>query len=304
MAETRYLPYGEERWTAGGAQPTDFTFTGQRAERGFGLMDYRARYYDPRLGRFICADSIAPEPGNPQALNRYAYAYNNPLKYNDPTGHNPPPPNYPLLGQATEYFESLGWKVVGDPAVKSLSANGADVVFTRGKDVLAVELKAPRSGKVTLSTLKKGKLGDYGGSISRVMRAADRFAESPVDQLRQESQVIREANRAGKLQNALFTSGEGISDKAQGQFDAVYKRTSQGTVKVVKPLPRSGTWSSVKDAVNTRIFNLNIGARLYMGEAVSILEKAPVPVVPNPNFYYNDRFLNPCSPDRCEPLEG
>jgi len=28
-----------------------------------------------------------PEPGNPQALNRYAYVNNNPLKYTDPSGH-------------------------------------------------------------------------------------------------------------------------------------------------------------------------------------------------------------------------
>ena len=28
-----------------------------------------------------------PEPGNPQALNRYSYVYNNPVRYTDPTGH-------------------------------------------------------------------------------------------------------------------------------------------------------------------------------------------------------------------------
>jgi RHS repeat-associated protein len=86
VAETRYLPYGEERWT-NEAQPTDFTFTGQRAERGFGLMDYNARYYDPWLGRFVSADSIVPNYTNPQALNRYSYVLNSPLKYADPTGH-------------------------------------------------------------------------------------------------------------------------------------------------------------------------------------------------------------------------
>jgi RHS repeat-associated protein len=86
VAETRYLPYAEERWTSGGAV-TDFTFTGQRAERGFGLMDYNARYYDPGLGRFVSADTVVPQAGNPQALNRYAYVLGNPLRYNDPTGH-------------------------------------------------------------------------------------------------------------------------------------------------------------------------------------------------------------------------
>ncbi len=28
-----------------------------------------------------------PDPGNPQSLNRYAYALNSPLRYTDPTGH-------------------------------------------------------------------------------------------------------------------------------------------------------------------------------------------------------------------------
>ncbi|MBI5756782.1 MAG: cell wall hydrolase, partial [Nitrospirae bacterium] len=53
-----------------------------------GLYYYGARYYNPQLGRFISPDSIVPNPGNPQDLNRYIYAGNNPLLYIDPTGHN------------------------------------------------------------------------------------------------------------------------------------------------------------------------------------------------------------------------
>jgi RHS repeat-associated protein len=67
--------------------PTDRLFTGQRFDGTIGLYDYGARFYDPALGRFISADPIVPKPGNPQALNRYSYVYNNPLRYTDPSGH-------------------------------------------------------------------------------------------------------------------------------------------------------------------------------------------------------------------------
>jgi hypothetical protein len=39
------------------------------------------------MGRFISADTIIPDPANPQSLNRYSYCLNNPLKYIDPSGH-------------------------------------------------------------------------------------------------------------------------------------------------------------------------------------------------------------------------
>jgi len=72
-----------------GSLPTTYTFTGQRLDGDTGLSYYGAHYYDPALGRFVQADTIVPEPGNPQSLNRYAYVLNNPLKYTDPTGHDP-----------------------------------------------------------------------------------------------------------------------------------------------------------------------------------------------------------------------
>ena len=87
VSEMRYYPYGETR---SGTIATDRRYTGQRQEIGLGLYDYNARSYDPSLGRFIQADTIVPSPANPQSLNRYAYALNNPLRYTDPTGHYSP----------------------------------------------------------------------------------------------------------------------------------------------------------------------------------------------------------------------
>jgi len=65
----------------------NYTFTDQEDDDETGLYNYRARLYDPLLGRFISADSIVPEPGNLQAFNRYSYCVNNPLVYVDPSGH-------------------------------------------------------------------------------------------------------------------------------------------------------------------------------------------------------------------------
>ncbi len=41
------------------------------------------------MGRFLQPDPLVPEPGNPQAFNRYAYVYSNPLRYVDDGGHLP-----------------------------------------------------------------------------------------------------------------------------------------------------------------------------------------------------------------------
>ncbi len=80
----KYYPYGTTR---SGSVPTDRKFTGQRLDAGTGLYYYNARYYDAEIGRFVSADTIVPDPSNPQTLNRYSYTRGNPLKYTDPTGN-------------------------------------------------------------------------------------------------------------------------------------------------------------------------------------------------------------------------
>jgi RHS repeat-associated protein len=88
LTELRYFAYGGTRYDAG-AQLTLYRYTGQRVESGTGLYDYGARWYDPLIGRFLSADSIVPNPGDSQALNRYMYVAGNPLRFVDPSGHDP-----------------------------------------------------------------------------------------------------------------------------------------------------------------------------------------------------------------------
>ena len=41
------------------------------------------------VGRFLQPDSVVPDYADPQALNRYSYVLNNPLRYTDPSGQLP-----------------------------------------------------------------------------------------------------------------------------------------------------------------------------------------------------------------------
>jgi RHS repeat-associated protein len=81
-----YKPWGETRYSSG-TTPTSYRFTGQREDVTIGLYFYNSRYYDPVLGRFSQPDTMVPEPGKPQSLNRYSYALNNPVENTDPSGH-------------------------------------------------------------------------------------------------------------------------------------------------------------------------------------------------------------------------
>lgn len=61
-------------------------FTGHEHMREFDLINMNGRLYDPISGRMLSADNYVQEQHYSQSYNRYSYAFNNPLKYTDPSG--------------------------------------------------------------------------------------------------------------------------------------------------------------------------------------------------------------------------
>ena len=84
-----YQPWGGE--VLGERQPTGLRagYTGHREDAATGLTYMGARYYSPRLGRFMGVDPAGVREGSVHSFNRYAYANNNPYKYVDPDGESP-----------------------------------------------------------------------------------------------------------------------------------------------------------------------------------------------------------------------
>ncbi|MGM0714322.1 MAG: RHS repeat-associated core domain-containing protein, partial [Bacillota bacterium] len=70
------------------AMPNPFAYAGEMYDKESGFYYLRARYYDPKMGRFVSEDTVKGQVDNPLSLNRYTYVHNNPLRFFDPTGNH------------------------------------------------------------------------------------------------------------------------------------------------------------------------------------------------------------------------
>ncbi len=84
-----YFPFGEP-WVDEGGTATllPYKFTGKELDPETGLYYYGARYYEPRLQRWLSPDALESvlRVGVPPAHNPYQYTLWNPLRFVDPTG--------------------------------------------------------------------------------------------------------------------------------------------------------------------------------------------------------------------------
>jgi RHS repeat-associated protein len=132
VARQLYDAWGNVR--SGGGLPTDISYTGQRSD-ATGLMYFKARYYDSAVGRFVSADTIVPDGQNPQAFNRYAYGLNNPIKYRDPSGHDPSCAAFGPYAGICEAASQLLEKVVVPVAELVVAGVGGAAIAAAASDI-------------------------------------------------------------------------------------------------------------------------------------------------------------------------
>jgi len=69
-----------------GTVTNPYTYTGRELDPESGLFYYRARYYDPTIGRFLQEDPFPARLQVPLTLHLYLYAKGSPVRFIDPFG--------------------------------------------------------------------------------------------------------------------------------------------------------------------------------------------------------------------------
>lgn len=92
VQEIDYRPFGEVR-EASGAVSGSTNYTTAQWNSGdllkvFGIVQLGARLYDPAIGRFLSRDPLLI-PRTAATTNPYAFAWNDPINFTDPTGLDP-----------------------------------------------------------------------------------------------------------------------------------------------------------------------------------------------------------------------
>lgn len=179
-----YDPWGRRQELDAKDAYTDLRrgFTGHKQIDNLGLVHMGGRVYDPKLGRFASVDPFIQSPGYSQSHNRYAYAFNNPLRFVDPTGYFLDS----VFGGISDFFGSVGRAIgsivdatVGKPlrwigeqlqkAGRWLSQNWRTVVVIAA----TIALSATGVGAIAAGAIIGGmQAALYGGSISDIARGA------------------------------------------------------------------------------------------------------------------------------------
>lgn len=168
-SSNQFYPYGQ------GAAPTSqnhYLFSGKERDSESGLDYFGARYYTSGIGRFMSADWSAqaqPVPyaklEDPQTLNLYAYARNNPISIVDPDGHSGHPEMYNYWYPMIINPIACEW----NQQIETRQNAQRDEAYRQShlQSPQQVKAAAIRAGQVSGAKVGKVNIFAYGGTIEQ-----------------------------------------------------------------------------------------------------------------------------------------
>jgi RHS repeat-associated protein len=213
-----YYPFGGELDSPDWEQPeAQLKFTGHMRDTGrgggLGLDDMHARYYTAGAGRFLSVDGHLGNLLRPQSWNRYAYVFNNPINFIDPTGLCGEGPDFVGPTQPCDWGVSETIEVHGDVPQEETSIDWSSLSAGFGDGIIGVltfgivdGAKMDRARKALGGEAADRCSGEYlGGRVAGTAVAMGAYAYGAVPATL--THVTTEAGAAGiEAVGAIFPS--------------------------------------------------------------------------------------------------
>ncbi len=206
-----------------------FAFTGREYDRETGLYFYRARYYDPRTGRFISEDPIGFAAGD---TNLSRYVGNSPTNLTDPTGQE----------SWAEWLARLLWPGLVDPADVARTLNDEREYIDQINKILGTDYQK-------LAEIS----GEHRAHLQKVLKLPKDFdwdcVEKELEVVGQREGVMDAAETALEVADNSAQAADVLSGGVGGAGKAAAKKAiKEGAEQVAKKAVKEGAEQVAKKA--------------------------------------------------------
>lgn len=261
----RFDAWGNQTQSAGAAIP-QYGYTGREPD-ATGLIYYRARYYDPSIGRFISRDPA----GMPDGINRYAYVGNDPINNTDPSGEVI---NFLVGGGANV---ALGWGLAqltgqdyswGDAArdfTIGAATSGVGTAIKAGQIANALN-RGRQAGTVIGTAQKTGTLGHVTRTNYEASKALNAGADAVyLNRAWGTAAGVKATGGLAKRPDVIVKSGPTLRGIEVGsktdKFRALGDRLEVGAEAVMTRVPGMSAVGGADDVIAA--FGQRIGSKTY-----------------------------------------
>ncbi len=138
------------------------------------LIDLNARVYDPLLAKFMSPDPVIADQDDSQSWNAYAYAHNNPMSKEDPTGLFYVEGRCLCVGSGQQIAGELDEQQAESDIRDSFGDNVSGAAWA----ITAFKLQQSVSSPISMDSLRLGSAGNaLGSNLSFLAESADRSAQ-------------------------------------------------------------------------------------------------------------------------------
>ncbi|MHC1781891.1 MAG: RHS repeat-associated core domain-containing protein [Anaerolineaceae bacterium] len=262
----QYTAFGEVR-TSSGLTATKYRYTGQLAQDVLGLDFYVSRWMDPMTGHFISADSLIPNIGNPMSFDHFAYALNNPIVFNDPSGHDagchgdecgsdePIKPNWKefwnyMVPNVIYSINAIGMKTLRSVAMTISSGVSKTQNNNKGFYSQNYDVKVPFWGQIANSLLQYPKANLTGPALDTIKN------DSIMDYI--DRAIVAKTQDDPRFNKESFTYD--YNDKPEGKKDKYNNMVHFGGDDRINAFFQPGTWEVRNATYSAKVRVTNLGS--------------------------------------------